>query len=135
MYQCCCYDIFFSLHAQALSNWQKLVGVEMHALKRAHKYSHIKKMDWFDSSNILFLCNYEEFAEQKGKTMRRRNKLMRKKGRRKKSRLSRAIDKKEKHVHCVNRKQQHASIVLKRRMKWTQASTKQKRKESKRMSE
>lgn len=35
----------------------------------------------------------------------------------KKSRLSRAIDKKEKHVHCVNRKQQHASIVLKREMK------------------
>jgi len=64
---------------------------------------------------LAFYISTQSFPNKKKETMRR-NKLMGKKEE-KKSRLSRVIYKKEKHAHCVSRKQQHASIILKREMK------------------
>jgi hypothetical protein len=72
------------------------------------------KKKWIDSmiTTLAFYISTQSFPNKKKETMRR-NKLMGKK----KSRLSRVIYKKEKHAHCVSRKQQHASIILKRKMK------------------
>ncbi len=89
----------------------------LNACSNTHTQILANKKKWIDSmvTTLSFYISTNSLPNKKNATMRR-NKLMRKK-QKKKSRLSRAIDKKEKHVHCVSRKQQHASIVLKREMK------------------
>jgi len=92
-------------------------------LKHAHKYSQTKKnglIRWLQHSLSIYLW----IVCRTKKTRRWEEITWWEKSKRKKSRLSRAIDEKEKHVHCVSRKQQHASIVLKREMKWTETYTK-----------
>ena len=83
-------------------------------------------MDWFDSYYTLLVDNYEEFAEQKNDDDDDDEKttLMRKNAKEKNLLCRVLLIKKEKHVHCASRKQQHASIVLTREMKWTQTSKK-----------